>query len=311
MQGRAGQSLKLSQLRLIAAIDRHRQIVNAARALGISQPAASRSLAEIEALIGTPLFERHPRGMIPTTTGEIVARRAQAMLTALSDLGRELDEMQGGKAGVVRIGAVTGPALGCVVPALKRLKAESPRIEVVLEVASSAALLPMLEQGALDVLVARVPAGHSTSGLTIEPGIREAVECLIRSGHPLAGKGAVPIAEAATFPWVLQDRGAPIRVAVEQALWSAGLAPPADVVASQSPLVSLALAADTDAICPVSREVARLAQLMSANAYKTLELMQPIELTPCHMITLSDRQLSPGAEQMVGLLREQIGDLAE
>ena len=91
MHGRVGQSLKFSQLRLIAAIDRHRQIVNAARSLGISQPAASRTLAEIEALLGAPLFDRHPRGMTPTPIGEIVSRRAQAMLTALTDFGRDLD----------------------------------------------------------------------------------------------------------------------------------------------------------------------------------------------------------------------------
>ena len=59
MSVRAVQSLKLSQLRLIAAIDRHRQIIHAAEALGISQPAASRSLAEIERLLDAALSLIH------------------------------------------------------------------------------------------------------------------------------------------------------------------------------------------------------------------------------------------------------------
>lgn len=306
MTARAVQTLKLSQLRLIAALDRHRQIVHAAEALGISQPAASRSLAEIERLVGAPLFDRHPRGMTPTAAGEIVARRAQAMLTGLSDLARELEEIQGGLSGTVRVGAVTGPALGCVVPALRRLKAVAPGLEIAVEVAPSAALLAMLDQGALDFLLARVPSGNPTDGLRIEPGVRETVRCLVRGGHPLAGREGVPIAEAATYPWVLQDRGAPIRVAVEQALWAEGLDPPADVTAASSPLVALALAADTDCVCPVSQEVARLARVGGGTAFTTLDLARPIELAPCQLISLAGRSLSPGAERMLALVREEI-----
>ena len=303
---RGVQTLKISQLRLIAAVDRHRQIVHAAEALGISQPAASRSLAEIERLLGAPLFDRHPRGMTPTPAGAIVARRAQAVLTGLSDLARELDEMQGGLSGTVRVGAVTGPALGCVVPALRRLKAVAPGIEVAVEVAPSAALLALLDHGALDFLLARLPAGHATDGLRIEPGVRETVQCIVRGRHPLGRREGVPIADAAAYPWVLQDRGAPIRVAVEQALWAEGLDPPADVTAASSPLVALALAADTDAICPVSQEVARLALAGGSAVFTTLDLARPIALAPCQLISLAGRSLSPGAERMLALVREEI-----
>lgn len=306
MPMRGAQSLKLSQLRLIAAIDRHRQMVHAAQALGVTQPAASRSLADIERLLGAALFERHPRGMTPTAAGEIVARRAQAMLKGLSDLGRELEEIQGGLSGTVRVGAVTGPALGCVVPALRRLKAAAPRVEVAVEVAPSAALLGMLDQGALDFLLARIPAGHVPQGLRIEQGVRETVRCLVRSTHPLAGRAGVSIAAAAAFPWVLQDRGAPIRAAVEQALWDAGLDPPTDVTAASSPMVALALAADTDSVCPVSQEVARLAQLGGGSAFTTLDLAHPIELAPCQLILRAGRSLPPVVERMLALVRDEI-----
>lgn len=303
---RGAQSLKLSQLRLIAAIDRHRQMVHAAQALGVTQPAASRSLADIERLLGAPLFERNPRGMTPTAAGEIVARRAQAMLTGLSDLGRELEEIQGGLSGAVRVGAVTGPALGCVVPALRRLKAAAPRVEVAVEVAPSTALLAMLDQGTLDFLLARIPAGHVAQGLRIEQGVRETVRCLVRGAHPLAGRAGVSIAEAAAFPWVLQDRGAPIRAAVEQALWAEGLDPPTDVTAASSPLVALALAAETDSVCPVSQEVARLAQVGGGSAFTTLDLARPIDLAPCQLILRAGRSLSPVVERMLGLVRKEI-----
>ena len=82
--------------------------------------------------------------------------------------------------------------------------------------------------------------GHPADGLRVEPGVAETLCCLIRRSHPLAGRDGVPMAEAARYPWVLQDRGAPIRVAVERAFWAEGLDPPADITASSSPLLALA-----------------------------------------------------------------------
>lgn len=307
---RLAHSLRVSQLRLIAAIDRHRQIGSAAQMLGITQPAASRSLAEIERMAGVPLFDRHPRGMTPTPAGEVFARRAQAMLTGLTDLDRELDELQGGLTGIVRVGAVTGPALACVVPALRRLKAAAPRVEVAVEVEPSARLLAGLEDGSLDFLLARLPADRPAldraAHLRIEPALREIVRCLVRAGHPLAGRRALGMAEIAAYPWVLQDRGAPIRAAVEQALWDDGLAPPANVTASASQMLALAMAVESDAICPMSHEVARLFQTLGGGGLTTLDLARPIQLAPCHLVSMASRQLSPAATRLMSLIRDEI-----
>lgn len=307
---RLAQSLRVSHLRLIAAIDRHRQIGSAAQMLGITQPAASRSLAEIERMAGVPLFDRHPRGMTPTPAGEVFARRAQLMLTGLTDLDRELDELQGGLTGIVRVGAVTGPALACVVPALGRLKALAPRVEVAVEVEPSARLLAGLEDGSLDFLLARLPVDRAAAHLRIEPALREIVCCLVRAGHPLAGRRALGMAEIAAYPWVLQDRGAPIRAAVEQALWDDGLAPPANVTASASQMLALAMAAQSDAICPMSHEVARLFQALGGAGLTTLDLARPIELAPCHLVSMASRQLSPAAERLMSLIRDEIAALS-
>ncbi len=74
------QQLNLKHLRLIAAIAEHQQLSIAAQALAVTQPAASRTLAEAEARVGVPLFERHAKGMLPTDAGEGLARRARNIL---------------------------------------------------------------------------------------------------------------------------------------------------------------------------------------------------------------------------------------
>lgn len=148
--------LKLSHLRLVAAIAQHGQIQMAAQALTLTQPAASRTLAEIEKIVGGPLFERHPRGMVPTPLGAIFVRRARTMLMEMQDLAHELHEEREGLSGIVKAGAVTGPAVGCLVPAIRALKAVSPLVELQIDVGPSLQLMRGLEEGDYDFIIGRL-----------------------------------------------------------------------------------------------------------------------------------------------------------
>ena len=94
--------LQLRHYRLVRAIADHGQLSQAAGRLALSQPAASRLLSEIERSLGAPLFERHPKGMRPTPTGEVMARRAAAILAEIDGTARELSAFRAGSAGSVR-----------------------------------------------------------------------------------------------------------------------------------------------------------------------------------------------------------------
>ena len=72
--------LKTRHLVLLSELGRHGSIAHAAVAAHMTQPAASKMLAEVEHLLGTPLFDRLPRGVTPTPYGEIMIRRASAAL---------------------------------------------------------------------------------------------------------------------------------------------------------------------------------------------------------------------------------------
>jgi DNA-binding transcriptional LysR family regulator len=126
---RIARRLKLPHLRLTLALANTGQISAAARALNMSQPAASRMLAEMERLLGAPVCVRGPKGVELSETGLALAERARRILTELSEAGRDVVEISAGKAGTVYIGAVTAPAIDLVVPALQRLKSAHPTIE--------------------------------------------------------------------------------------------------------------------------------------------------------------------------------------
>ena len=103
--------LKPAQLRLIQQIAEHGQLQLAAETVGMTQPAASRMLAEAESLIGAQLFIRQPKGMEPTEIGRAVLRRANAILREMFSLAADVSALRSGAGGAVRVGAVTGPAV--------------------------------------------------------------------------------------------------------------------------------------------------------------------------------------------------------
>ena len=94
--------IKPAHLDLVLKIAETQQLQLAAQAVAISQPAASRILAEIETNIGSPLFVRHPKGMVMSQAGEVFVRHARVILAEVRTLEDELRHIQSGDLGEVR-----------------------------------------------------------------------------------------------------------------------------------------------------------------------------------------------------------------
>ncbi|MDZ4095057.1 MAG: LysR family transcriptional regulator [Paracoccaceae bacterium] len=293
--------LLLKHLALIAAITEHGQISLAAHALAITQPAASRTLAEAEARIGAVLFVRHPKGMSPTAIGETLARRARNILDELADATDELDRLREGRGGIVRIGAVTGAAVGYVAPAIRALRGLLPAVELHVDVATSAELMAGLLAMRHDMVLCRLPPRLPPEALSLRPARGEDVRIIAHADHPAARHDAVALVDLAQDEWVIQGPGAPIRRAVEQAFLAQGATPPARVINTTSLLMVMALLRGPHIVTAVSQEVALL--LTQANNHLVmLNLASPMQVAPYALITLRDRRLSPAATRCRELL---------
>ena len=288
-------------LRLIAAIAEHRQLSIAAAALAMTQPAASRTLAEAEARVGAALFERHPKGMVLTDVGETLARRARNILDELNDASDEVERLRLGRGGVVRIGAVTGAAVGYVVPAIRRLKTLAPEVEVHVEVATSDDLMAGLMALRHDMVLGRVPHRMDPSKLALHPAKGEQVSILSHAAHPAAGRSRIALADLGGEEWVMQGPGAPIRRAVEEAFLSQRALMPRNVINTSSLLIMLSLLRDGGAISPVSHEVASLLTAGRSDL-AILPVEETIHVAAYSLITLRDRRLSPVAARCRDLL---------
>jgi DNA-binding transcriptional LysR family regulator len=95
-EGLLRSSLKVSHMRMIVAIEDSGQISAAAHMLNITQPAASRMIAEMEDILGVPLCRRLPRGVELTPFGTALARRARTMLLELREVDREISDLRSG-----------------------------------------------------------------------------------------------------------------------------------------------------------------------------------------------------------------------
>ena len=292
--------LKSIHLRLVLQVALTGKLQAAAEEIALSQPAASRMLAEIEKLVGAALFTRHAKGMVPTPIGEAVVRHARQILQDLDKLDMDVAQIASGRAGSVRIGTVTGPAVGLVVPVVRAMRAQAPEVEFNIEVAPSTTLMRGLDEGIFDFVVARPAQDYQRQSYRIYPANREVVSMLVSGGHPMAQKKAVRLKDLREFDWIIQDHGTPIRAAVETAFLTNRVLMPSQITNTSSLLVALALLEESTAVAPQSQEVVKLLtdSALNMNVVR-LDIVEDILVSPCFVIARADRELSPLAEHAI------------
>lgn len=304
--------LQIRDFRLVRAIAETGQLALAAEQLGMTQPAASRLLAAIERTMGAPAFLRHPKGMTVTPLGEILARNAVTLLNGMEQTTREVVAVGAGRAGTIRIGSVTGGAVAHVVPAIQRLKRDASHADIHIDVAPSNVLIDGLLRGDYDFVLSRVPPGTDARQFIVRRGRVEVIQFMIRRGHPLNTARAVTLDALEGYEWVIQAPHTPMRQAVEEAFIAKGIPLPSEIVNSTSLLVMIAYLASTDAIAPVSREVADLIGAGgAASGFARLEPAEPIIVNPYHLIARKNHAPSPLAARLWDLVREGLAGEAD
>ncbi|RKR03505.1 LysR family transcriptional regulator [Kushneria sinocarnis] len=294
--------LKLRHLELFVALDEQRNLHRAAAQLEISQPAASKLLGELESRLGTPLFERHSRGLTPNWYGELMVRRARSVLDELGQAGEEFNALQSGHTGLVRVGTVMAAAVPLLTRAVERLHSERPGLHVSINVEVSRQLVQGLLDGRYDFVLSRIPAGFSGEHFVFEE-IGEEEICFVCSvRHPLARSTAPDLATLSQWPWALQPRGSLMRQRVEELMHREQLELPCWVVDTPDPMVSLALVDNSEFITVATRDVTE--RLFDPARFHILPYPQRLGIQPYGLVSLRHQRLSPGTGALMSTLRE-------
>ncbi|MER7763985.1 LysR substrate-binding domain-containing protein [Streptomyces sp. NPDC097619] len=328
--------LKFRHLTLLVAIVQHGSVARAAESLHLTQPAATRTLRELETVADLPLFLREPRGMRPTVYGEALAGHARAVITEIRRAGEHLDGLRQGHEGTVTVGTLLAGANVLLPRAVARLKRERPRLTVVVREGTLDVLHPALLGGELDVIVGRVgPAPKDGERLHQRMLYRERIMLAVRSGHPLLGgaphgnragagpaggeegsgpgaEGPVTLTDALAYPWILPVEQTALRQELGALFVERGLTLPCDRVECTSILTMRALLLQTDmvALLPelVLREDERLAALPVdlPSVGRTVGTTEAVHRTRTPALLALLRHL----DEEAALLRGTLGDVS-
>lgn len=202
--------IKFRHLTCFLEIARQRSFAKAADSLAVSQPAISKTLKELEEILGHPLFERGKGGVLLTPAGETFLRYAGPCVQALRD-GVGVVRGHAPQALEVRVGALSTVESQLLPETIARLHARHGALVIQVAGGSSAQLLAQLKVGELDLVVGRMTDSPEIQGLIFEHLYSESMTLVVRAGHPLLALGEGALAHLADYPLVLPPAGTTIR----------------------------------------------------------------------------------------------------
>ena len=197
--------MELRQLRHFVALAETLNFHRAAAALNMTQPPLSLSIRKLEEQLGSPLFERHARGVALTEAGSAALAHAREALNAAEALTQSVRETAAGDRGQLRVGFVgsaTYALIPAVVPAFRR---QRPQVDLSLKEATSLEVVRALEEGALDVGLLRTPL-LQVGRVALEPLYKEELILVTPRDHPLGQRSEVRLEELRDEPLVVYDR---------------------------------------------------------------------------------------------------------
>lgn len=302
--------------RYLLAVADHKSIGRAARSLHITQPALSKSLQHMEAWYGARLFERHKGGASPTAYGEVVVSRVRRMVAELDESRREVGLLKGEEDRRVRVGAGPFYSEYLLAPTIGRLLGKFPDTSFGVQTGSRTELLERLFLREIDLYVSYVEqADRNNPDLTVLEVRFPQVVFYCRASHPVLQQGEAALREAlahyptatATPPlrasqWLEDRAGSGPRNAGGKG------APRGPSVTCELHQALKRIVENSDAIgiapLPVVEEE------VDAGRFRLVPVPPPEFDTPCGIVHLKRRTLTPAAAALVAEMERGAAELA-
>jgi LysR family pca operon transcriptional activator len=240
--------VKFRHLQCFLAVTQLGSVQRAADSLSITQPAVSKTIGELESILGVRLFERGRRGAVPTREGRLFAPHASSCVAALREGVDVLLRESGDVPGSVAIGVLPTVATALLPPALADFRAQWPAVSVSVWTDSNAQLIARLKAGEVDFVVGRVSDPEGMLGLSFEQIYREPLAVVVRRDHPLSFEAPLTPLMLARFSVVVPPFGTLIRQSAESVLTAFGAHALSAFVETLSVSLGRALALHNDAV---------------------------------------------------------------
>lgn len=247
---RASNHLRLRHLRLLAAMEVKGTLGGAAEDTGISQPAATQMLRELENLLEARLVERHARGVVFTDAGQVLAKFAQQTLASMRNAADSLADVAAGRNTILKVGAISAAIVALIEPALPTLVTRHPQDRFnLMEVAAPDGLVAGLHAGSYDVVLVREPVKNEPN-LVFEPLFEDQLVIVAAPGHPAATARKPGLAMLSQYEWLLAASQVLTRTAFDAWCRKTGFEPKPNNISGNSATILPATLAASGAIAP-------------------------------------------------------------
>ncbi len=303
-ESHVGRRIRLRDLHVFLAASQHGSMARAAAHLGVSQPAVSEIISNLEHAVGVKLLDRGPHGVEPTIYGRALLQRSVAAFDELKQGVREIEHLADPSSGELRIGSAESIAASILAPVVQSFSTQYPNVILQVDPLTSPTLAPtLLRNRALDIVLARFgwEGWEDADDLHIETLFEDYLVVVAAKSSPWARRRKIDIAELINEPWLLLTPDTWNNRVIGDALRARGLKMPKIPIVTFSFHVRATLVSTGSFISALPNSTVRL----SGHRYplKVLPIELPHRPWPLGIVKLKHRTLSPVAELFVERLR--------
>lgn len=295
--------LKMRHLRCFQEVVRQRGIVRAAEAMSTSQPAVSRTIADLEAILGVKLLDRQRKGFELTPHGRDFDRLISSGLHRIEE-AVETASGERPRGDTVACGVLPTYEAQYFTQVVARFKAEVPHSTLTVLRGTNLELMDKLRAGTIDFVVGRMAHGEAMRGLSFEHLYSEPILCVVRKDHPLCTKPIGDFRSLLDHGIVLNLPGTIPRHEVDRILLANGISDIPDLIETDSAEFARGLLRVTDYVWLIPQGVVQ--RELDAADFTTLEGLRFDTLGPVGLTILPDRQMNAAASRLIKIIREAV-----
>jgi len=309
LSDRIGRRLKLHDLHVLMAVVQVGSMRKAAALLNTTQPAISRSIAELEHAFGVRLLDRSAQGVAPTQYGRALLRRGVAVFDELKQSGQDIEFLSNPEVGELRIGSGTAIAEGLVLAVIDRLSQQYPRVAYHVVPGNLRVLIDELRERRIELFFSGTLGVISEEDIDAEVLFEEPLIVVAGKENPWVRRRRIDLAELVNEPWTWHSSGSVFSTLVAEAFRASRLKVPRATVYTDATNVRIRLVVDKGFLTFVP------ASFLKFPAKHAALRKLPVDLPTPHrqigIFTLKNRMLSPLAQLLIECAREVAKPLAK
>lgn len=291
--------MDIRALRYFADVVDYGSIGRAAVSLGVSQPAVTKCIKQLEQRLKVSLLERGPRGVTPTVYGHALWLHAKSITAEVARAEDEIAQLSQSTGSTLAIGVLPSLTSNVIPGAVLHLSRTNPRLKIRVIERPSADLMSALIRGEFDLIISVIepdalPPNISGSGL-----IRDRTSLIVSAAHDLAGKSGVPWKEIRKYPWVLPPAGSRRRGKLDALFTRGGGSLPAKIIECHSVAFMKAVVRHSDYVGILTGDVPHAEEVQGL-----LSRVEAVEMPPSRTLGFMYRNDHPISQAARSLIRE-------